>query len=111
MAIENVRLTTSQTDVLTVPANQTYAITNILVCNTDLTDEASFDMHFIKSGQPLDNKTTAVIRELVLPATETFTFDSERVILDAGDKLSFVAQPDVDSGLTDLAVTVSYLEL
>ena len=111
MAIENARLETTQKDVLVVPAGKTFAITNILVCNTDTTNEAQFDMHFIKANQALNNKLTAVVRNLVLPATETFTFDSERIVLDAGDKVSFVASPDVGAGFTDLAVTVSYLEV
>lgn len=111
MAIENARLETTQKDVLVVPTGKTFAITNILVCNTSTGDSAEFDMHFLKSGQALSNNITAVIRQLELSPTETFTFDSERVVLDEGDKLSFVASPDVGSGFTDLAVTVSYLEV
>lgn len=111
MAIENARLETTQKDVLVVPAGKTYAITNILVCNTSTGDSADFDMHFIKSQQALSNDLTAVIRQLELAPTETFTFDSERIVLDEGDKLSFVAAPDAGAGLTTLAVTVSYLEV
>ena len=111
MAIVNAQLTTTQLDILTVPAGKTYAITNILVCNTDDADSASFDLHFIPSGDPLDNKITRVVNNLTLPAKETFTFDSERIVLEAGDKVSFVAEPDLGSGLTDLAATVSYLEV
>lgn len=111
MAIVNEQLTTTQKDVLTVPAGKTYAITNILVCNTDLSNSASFDMHFIKSGDALNNKVTAVVRDLELPAGETFTFDSERIVLEEGDKVSFVAEPDIGSSLTDLAATVSFLEV
>jgi len=111
MAIENARLTTTQNDVLVVPAGKSYAITNILVCNTSSTNSANFDMHFIKSGQALGSQLTIVVKQLDLPPAETFTFDSERIILSEGDKLSFVAEPDVGSGFTDLAVTVSYLEV
>ena len=111
MAIENARLETTQKDVLVVPAGKTFAITNILVCNTSTVNSADFDMHFLKSGQALSNDITAVIRQLELSPTETFTFDSERVVLDEGDTLSFVASPDAGSGLTTLAVTVSYLEV
>lgn len=118
MAIENAQLETTQQDVLVVPAGKSYAITSIMVCNTyspnDTTPElheASFDMHFIKTAQALNNKVTCVVRELSLPAGETFTFDSEKVVLSAGDKISFVAQPDIGSGLTDLSVSISYLEV
>lgn len=111
MAIKNRQLTTTQLDILTVPTDTSYAVTNILVCNTSLTDSASFDLHLIPNTDALDNKVTAVVRELELPAGETFTFDSERVVLEAGDRVSFVAQPDIGASLTDLAATISYLEV
>lgn len=121
MAIINRILIDTQLDVLTVPAGKTYAITNIMVCNTyspnDATPEAhaaSFDMHFIMSGEPLANRKTTVVRELSLPAGETFTFDSERIVLEEGDSISFVAQEpghDYGNGTTDLAAFVSYLEV
>ena len=121
MAIENAQLTDTQLDLLTVPAGKVYAITSIMVCNTyspnDPTPEAqtaSFDMHFIKDQQSLSNQVTCVVRELSLPAGETFTFDSEKIVLSAGDTLSFVAQPEnvtFGSGLTNLTASVSYFEV
>jgi len=118
MAIVNQTLTTTQLDILTVPAGKTYAITNILVCNTydpgavdAASHDAIFDLHLIPSGQALSNARTTVVRQLTLPAGETFTFDSERIVLEAGDIVSFVSEPDVGSGNTDLAATVSYLEV
>jgi hypothetical protein len=110
MAIVNAQLTTTQLDVLTVPASTSYAITNILVCNTGTAD-ADFDLHLIPSGSALNNKVTRVVNNLTLPGGETFTFDSERIVLEAGDKISFVAEPDIGSNLTDLATTISYLEV
>jgi len=111
MAIVNAQLTSTQLDIITVPAGKSYAITNILVCNNDASDDATFDLHFIPSGDPLNNAITRVVNNLTLPATETFTFDSERIVLEAGDKVSFVAQPNIGAGLTDLSATVSYLEV
>jgi len=126
MAIQNAQLTDTQLDVLTANkvSNQTLAITSIMVCNTfapSAVDEisgphiANFDMHIIKDNQELENAVTCVIRELSLPAGETFTFDSEKVILGPGDKLSFVGgainPADIVAGLTDLSVSVSYLEV
>jgi hypothetical protein len=111
MAIVNAQLTTTQLDILTVPASDRYAITNIMVCNQDATDDASFDLHLIPSGDPLDNAVTRVINNLTLPAGETFTFDSEKIVLGGGDKIAFVASPDAGGGLTDLSATVAYLEV
>lgn len=118
MAIENAVLTTTQLDLIEVPTGKQYAITSIMVCNTYSPNDANpeqescrFDMHFLKDAQPLSSSATAVIRDLELPAGETFSFDSEKVVLEEGEKLSFVAEPDKGAGLTNLVAMVSYLEV
>jgi hypothetical protein len=104
MAIENAQLTTTQLDLLTVPASKEYAITTVMVCNKDSSNTASFDMHLIKSGEALSNSKTIIVRELSLPA-------GEKIVLGTGDKISFVSEPDIGAGLTNLVATVSYLEV
>tara|TARA_A100001015_G_scaffold219809_1_gene247294 strand:+ start:1697 stop:2011 length:315 start_codon:yes stop_codon:yes gene_type:complete len=104
MAIVNSQLTATQLDIITVPSNKRYAITTILVCNNSGSSAAAFDLHFIPSGSPLSNSVTRVVNNLSLPAGETFTFDSEKIILEAGDKVSFVAD-------TNLSATVGFLEV
>jgi len=111
MAIVNAQLQATQQTLLLVPNGKTYAITNILVCNNSLSSDATFDLHFVPPGDPVDNSVTRIINNLTLPATETFTFDSERIILEAGDRIVFVAEPDIGGGLTNLSATVSYMEL
>jgi len=121
MAIAQQRVQTTQNNLVQVPAGKQYAITNILVCNTydpnaaDAgSNSASFDLHLIPSGEALSNTVTCVVRELELPAGETFTFDSERIVLEAGDAVVIIGDPDLgggDAGLTNLAATVSYLEV
>ena len=112
MAIVNAQLTTTQLDVLTVPSGKRYAITTIMVCNSNVSPQtAKFDLHFIPNTEPLDNTKTCVVRDLEIPAGETFTFDSEKIILEEGDSVSFVAEPDIGAGLTNLAATISYLEI
>jgi hypothetical protein len=111
MAIKNSQLTDTQLDILDVPAGKSWAITNVLVCNTSVDDAASFDMHLIPNDQGLSNDVTMVIRDLELPPSETFTFDTEKIVLEEGDRLSFVARPDTGTGETTLAATVSYLEV
>jgi hypothetical protein len=103
---------------LTVPANETWAITNILVCNTRDPNDANpldytctFDLHFVPSDGSYSDDITTVVRRLDLPAGETFTFDTERVILDAGDQL--VVNGSETTGATEgtLACTVSYMKV
>jgi hypothetical protein len=47
-----------------------------------------------------------VINVLELPAGETFTFDSEKIILESGDRIVIVGDSP-----TTLSATVSYLEV
>lgn len=117
MAVKNSQLTTTALDIFDpvgsqgVPTGKSYAVTNILVCNTSTSASASFDLHIIPAGNPLDDKVTLVVKNLTLPAGETFTFDSERVVLEEGDSVVFVAEPNIGGDLTDLAATISYLEV
>lgn len=117
MSIVNKQLTTTQLDLVTVPSNKIYGVTSILICNTYSQKsnnpdqhQSSFDMYIIKNGDSLEIKKNTVIREWVLPAGESMTVDTEKIVLEEGDKISFVAEPDQGSSLTDLAATISYFE-
>ena len=122
MAIKNAQLKDTPTNILDpdsevaapftggVPGGKSYAITNILVCNVSSSNDASFTMHLIPYGENLNLDVTTIVRNLTLPPEETFTFDSERIVLEEGDKIVFVATPG-SGGLTTLAATVSYLEV
>jgi hypothetical protein len=103
MAIINSILSTSQTDLLTVPASKSYAITTILVCNYGSVGSTSFNLHLVKSGDSAGN-SNIVVSDLELPIGETFTFDSEKIVLEEGDSVVFFAG-------TDLSATISYLEV
>ena len=117
MAIVNTIITNVRTDGLTVPAGKSYAVTNILVCNQGATDVA-FDMHLLPSGGGgFDTALNRVINNLVLPSTETFSFDSERIVLEAGDIVAFKGTPGNGTATpgsdeyTNLSATLSYLEV
>lgn len=124
MAIVNNQVSNTQSSSLQVSAGKSFAITNILVCNTynptagdANTHDASFDLHFVRNGDALSNQKTCAIRELNLPAGETFTFDTERIILEEGDEVVLIAEPAIylddqdNTTLTDLTVTISYMEV
>jgi hypothetical protein len=112
MAINSVVINSTDTLLLEVPAGKTYAITTIMVCNTwtpnplhEEDGKTNFDMHFIQSGQPRGNDNL-VINQLELPAGETFTFDSEKVILEEGDKVVVLGDSP-----NNLSATISWLEV
>ena len=65
----------------------------------------SFDLHFVKSGQAKSN-TNMVVKEMPVAGGDTFTLDTEKVILEAGDKVTLLSQAPLN-----LSVTVSYLEV
>ena len=122
MAIESSFIETTGTDLVTVPSGENWAITTIIICNTfaiDPTDDqvgkASFDIHLVQDGEsPTD--TNRVINGLELQAGETFTFDSEKIILSEGEKIHAVgtpqdASPGALTGNTSLSALVSYLEI
>ena len=112
MAIQSILIGADDTTLLEVPAGLRYAVTVIMICNAatpDPLDEnanlTNFDLHFVKQGDPISD-LNKVINTLQLPAGETFTFDTEKIILDAGDKIVL----NGDSP-TVLSATVSFLEL
>jgi hypothetical protein len=92
MAIVNEHLKTTFVEALAVPASTSYAITNILVCNNGTAD-ANFDIHLVPQNGVIDNTTTRIINNLTLPPGETFTFDSEKIVLGEFDKIVFQADP------------------
>lgn len=113
MSIANTAITSGNNDILVVPTGSRYAITTIMVCNSydpgglnPENETSAFDMHLIPSGEGLSNSTTVVVRKLSLPAGETFTFDSEKIVLDEGDRITIVGDAN-----ENLAATVSYLEV
>ena len=99
-----------------VPAGKSYAITTIMICNKYnpnvgseqdvLNATTSFDMYIVADGETVSPDTSVVVRRLSIPAGETFTFDSEKIILGPGDNI-------VIDGIFpgNLVVTVSYLEV
>lgn len=103
MAITNKQIEIVNTDLLLVPAEKRYAVTAIMICNTvepDPLDESagtiSLDMHFIPAGEP-KSTLNMVLNTLDLRAGETFSFDTEKIILDAGDRVTMVATPETVS--------------
>jgi len=103
MAIINQQLANTYTPI-TVPNGKTWAITNILVCNQDLVNTFVFDIHLVPNGDPISNSVTRVINNLSLGATETFSFDTEKIVLEEGDSITFL-------GNVALSATISYLEV
>jgi hypothetical protein len=97
---------------LSVPDNKAWAVTTIMICNSadpDGADSAEeFDMYIVPDGSTASFGTTVVVRKLSLPAGETFTFDSEKIILGEFDRIVI---DGYSTGAENLVATVSYLEV
>ena len=125
MAVKSYRLREAEVELLSAPVGKTYAVTTIMVCNHSATDESRFDLHIVGNGDPVGNgqtdvNATKVINNLILAPEETFTFDTEKVVLSEGDRVVIFAQPGVmddpllpagNLELTDLGAVISYLEV
>jgi hypothetical protein len=101
--IENKLLTTDIESIFTSPGtpgdiNVQSAVTTMIFCNvSDVEDStlapletagsASVDVYIAKYGQSPDPLVNAIIKNLVIPAGETLFFDTERVVLSAGDAI------------------------
>jgi len=129
MAIRNLLVNTTDQDLVQVPdpyveigtwdpldpnspPAKRFAITNILVCNNwtpnPLHEEdgiSNFDLHVVKRNFAKSDENK-IINTLQLPAGETFTFDSEKIILESGDRIIIVGDSP-----TNLSATVSWLEV
>jgi hypothetical protein len=119
MAIEHKFIGITETALLTVPAAKQYAITTIIVCNTHVPNPsddqeglATFDLHLIPNGQSRGD-INRIINQMSLRAGETFTFDSEKIIIESSDSIVGIGTPDdiTNPGNTTLAVVISYLEI
>ena len=119
-AIDIIKQESKKSTVFGVPADSTYAIISITVCNTydpTLGDaaqhDAFFDMHLVPDGKNYDTNRieTAVLNNVKLSAGETYTYDGGKIVMDQGEAIFLVASPDVGSGMTDLSATISYFKI
>ena len=110
MAIVNQNITTGATvDVLTVPAGKSYAITSVLITNTGPEDapgaeDSRFNLYAVTGAY--SSNASMIVNNALLPGAETFTLDTEKLVLGAGDYFKVSC-----SGTNSISVVVSYLEV
>lgn len=117
MAIRNVGVTTSAQSLLdAVPDGTNYAVTVAMFCNTSSPNPADEDadlnylyIHIINNGNSGQiSNNNMVVNKVPIRAGETFTLDTEKVILEPND--TFVAYSE--TGITEnISAMVSYVEI
>jgi hypothetical protein len=97
--IVNTQLTTSTASLFTAPGtpgdmNTQSAITTMIFCNTlapNASDETvnavTIDVFAVAYGASPVTLTNKIISSLTIPAGETLFFDTERIVLAAGDSI------------------------
>ncbi len=84
-------------------ATSQVAITTIIFCNTTGATPATLDVYAVPYGSNAV-PTTQIMKSVSIPPTETFVLDTERLILENGDKI--FAQASVSS---TISATISSL--
>jgi hypothetical protein len=110
MAIRSVAIGTGNTTLYTSSGNN--AVTTIMICNTATYDPLNptagltyLDLHFVASTDGISS-TNLVVNQLPVPAGETVTFDTEKIILANNDRVvASSASP------ANLVATISTLEV
>ena len=94
MSISNTQVLTGPTEIFRADGQQ--AVTTIVFCNvTTITNTLSV-YAVPRGGNP--GPTTQIVSEVILPGGETFSFDSERFVLEDLD--AFWAQCTYDRAIT-----------
>jgi hypothetical protein len=87
MAITQAQLASTVTTVLYESFGQN-AVTTMLFCNVTTSTNATFDLFVVPfTTSSHAGYLTQIIKGVSLPGTETFVFDTERLILEDGDKI------------------------
>jgi hypothetical protein len=97
--IQNTLLTTSTISIFTAPGtpgdlNVQSAITTMMFCNTltpslssEATNAAVINVYLVANGSSAGSLVNKIISNLTIPAGETLFFDTERIVLGAGDSV------------------------
>lgn len=106
MAISNAAITTTGVDIFTCPGTlvtdvQEHAVTCLIFCNTNGSDAT-----LTLTATPQGGTARTLIQTLTIPTTETFSFDTEKLVLSTGDKITATAS--INSAIV---VTVSTMRV
>lgn len=110
MALTCTEITTSGEDIFlcpgTAPSNvQEHAVTCMIFCNTSASD-VTLNLFAVPTTLSVAAQTQ-IIKDLSIPAGETFSFDSEKIILSTGDRVRAEASVSFRLSVTVSSMRVS----
>ena len=106
MAIASTLITSTPTAIFTCPAGQEFALTTMFFCNYSGSDVVLQSLNLVPSGGSAST-TNRIVHNLTIPAGETFTFDSEKIIISSGDFVSAVTDVNTRLNVTFCTLRVS----
>lgn len=103
MAINSTLVTATGNDIFLCPGTAStdereYAITCMMFCNYHPTLPVTLDVWLLAPLPASIDNRTLVMTNLTIPANETFTFDTEKIVLATGERIH--ARANTDSKLT-----------
>ena len=90
MAIRNETLDAVGKNLFLCPVGEEHAVTCVVFCNFSLS-QVTINVHVVPTGVSAVGTDSIVMKELLLPAGETFTFDTEKFVLTGGDRIHATA--------------------
>ena len=104
MAIKNETLDTVGKDIFICPTNEEHAVTCVVFCNHSASTQ-SINVYAVPSLGTV-SVASQIIKNLSIPASETFTFDTEKFVLGSEDRLHVIA-----SANSSITATVSSMRV
>jgi hypothetical protein len=104
MTLRSTLLSDSASPIIQVVTGQQYAITSMFFCNTTSSDSI-LQVHLVPDGGTFRNDNK-IIHNLLINPGDTFTFDTEKIILDSGDSVQAKADP-----AGSISATLSYVRV
>ena len=92
MAINNQTLSTGGDNLFLCPADVEYAVTCVVFCNYSVSP-VTINVYAVENGGSVGD-SSIVVKQLELPAGETFTFDTEKFVLTGGDRIHATCSAD-----------------
>jgi hypothetical protein len=102
MAIASVGVGTSATSIYAVPNGQETAVTTMFFCNTSGSDIILSSLNLVLNAGSAGS-SNQILKDLTIPAGETFTFETEKIILGSQD---FVSAQATATGITATVCTL-----
>jgi len=104
MTLRSTLLSNIEGPIITVANGQQYAITSMFFCNT--TNSDSILQVYLVPGNGSATNENKIIHNLLIGPGDTFTFDTEKIILDSKDSVNAKADP-----AGSLSATLSYVRV